>query len=330
MKPDEPSESHSDLRAYPPSPDRAEGEFEALLERVAASSATVLLEGESGTGKGNVARRIHRLSPRREGPLVEIDLAALSPTLIEAALFGHEEGAFTGAHKARRGYFSRANGGTLVLDGVETLPEELQVKLLRVLQERRVEPLGGEPEKIDVRFVATSGLDLQAEVEAGRFRGDLYFRLAVVPVRVPPLRARLGDLPDLVADLVERIAERNRVEPRPIGAEALARLAAHAWPGNLRELENALERVTVLAPPTGGEIGGEEFSFLETPTVGESVRLAREALASGLTIQEMESAMIEQAVEEQRGNLSAAARQVGLSRRALEYRFNREAGEERE
>jgi len=301
--------------------------FVERLERVATTDATVLLEGEHGSGKGTAARELHRRSPRRDGPFVEVGLPALSPTLVEAALFGHEEGAFTGAHKARRGYFSRAGGGTLVLDAVETLPEDLQVKLLRVLQERCVEPLGGEPEAIDVRFVATSSVDLRREVEAGRFREDLYFRLAVVTLRVPPLRARLDELPELVARLVPRIAERNRVSPRELGVEALERLARHSWPGNLRELENALERVLVLPPPGASKVSALELEFLAEPIEDDLARLAREALALGASTAAVELAMIEAAIEEQRGNLSAAARQLGLSRRALEYRRHRAAGE---
>lgn len=323
MKPDEPPGLPPESTSPSSSRDGAEARFEAQLERVAASEATVLFEGENGSGKGTAARQLHQHSARRDGPFVEVSLAALSPTLIEAALFGHEEGAFTGAHKARRGYFSRASGGTLVLDAVETLPEDLQVKLLRVLQERHVEPLGGVPEEIDVRFVATAGVDLRGEVEAGRFREDLYFRLAVVTLRVPPLRARLDELPRLVEVLVARIAERNRVAPRRVGAAALERLGQHAWPGNLRELENALERVLILAPPGVDEVGPDELEFLDEPVEGELARLAREALSLGITSEEMEKAMIEAAIEEQRGNLSAAARQVGLSRRALEYRRNR-------
>ena len=313
---------------HPAGPDGASGEFEALLLRVASSPATVLLEGESGSGKGTAARRLHRASARGSGPFVEVSLAALSPTLIEAELFGHAEGAFTGAHRARRGRFQRADQGMLLLDGVENLPQELQVKLLRVLQEREVEPLGGSPEPVDVRIVATSGVDLRAEVEQGRFREDLYFRLAVVTLRVPPLRSRLAELPAFVELLSARITERTRTTARPFGPEALRRLTEHSWPGNLRELENAVERVQVLAPEGGGEVGPEELEFLGEEGEREVERIAREALAQGLTAEEMGLAMIEQAVLEQRGNLSAAARQVGLSRRALEYRRNRSAGEE--
>ncbi len=303
------------------------------VEQLARSEATVLIEGESGSGKGRVAEAIHRLGPRSEGPLVEVDLAALSPTLVEAELFGHEEGAFTDAHRSRLGRFRRAEGGTVVLDDVPCLPLELQSKLLRVLQERAVEPVGAEEAiPIDVRVLATSSLDLRGEVDAGRFREDLYYRLAVVPLRVPPLRARLADLPELVRSLGARLAPRLGVAPRELEPAALERLARHSWPGNVRELENALERVLALIPsspddPTGSAgpppVAPEELDFLEETVRGVAEELTRTALAHGLTAAEMERALLEQALREQRGNVSAAARQVGLTRRAFEYRLAR-------
>ena len=297
--------------------------FEADVERVAASSATLLLRGASGTGKTRAAQRLHAASPRAEGPFVEVQIAALSPTLVEAELFGHEEGAFTGAAKARRGRFQRADGGTLVLDGVESLPAELQVKLLRVLQERIVEPLGGEPISLDVRVVATTAQDLRELVERGEFREDLYYRLAVVTLDLPELRSRLSDLPELVAAFAESVARRTGVPAREFGPPALERLAEHDWPGNLRELENAVERVTVLGSSSTEPVAPDELSFLERECGSEASRLAGEALAGGVTIEQFELAMIEQAVQGHEGNLSAAARQVGLSRRAVEYRLRK-------
>ena len=316
-----------------PLPRRGEAarEFEERLRRVAGSDVTVLIEGESGAGKDAAARRLHRLSPRAAGPLIEVDLAALSPTLMEAELFGHEEGAFTGAHRARRGRFRRAQGGTLVLSGVEALPESLQVKLLRALQERVVEPLGSEEVlPVDARVVATSARELAGLVRAGRFREDLYYRLAVVVLRVPPLRAHPEDLPGLVEALAGGIARRAGVAPRAFPPEVLERLARHPWPGNVRELENALERVLVLGRrrrARGGPepVAVEELDFLDEAVQGEAGRLAREALAAGLTIDDLSLAMIEEALAESRGNLSAAARRVGLTRRALEYRRRRAA-----
>jgi two-component system response regulator HydG len=296
--------------------------FADEVRTVARSDATVLLEGESGSGKGAAARALHAASPRASGPLGTISLAALAPTLIEAALFGHERGAFTGADRARKGVFRQAQGGTIVLDDVDLLPREAQVKLLRVLQEREVEPLGAEePVPIDVRVVATTNRDLRGEVAAGRFREDLYFRLAVVTLRVPPLRARTADLPELLQTLVPRIAERVGRPARAFSPGACERLARHPWPGNVRELENALERVHVL----GGEgpVGAEELGFLGEAVAGAAGELARAALAGGLLIDDLALAMMELALEEERGNVSAAARRVGLTRRAFDYRMSR-------
>lgn len=308
--------------------------FEAEITRLSAVSVSVSIEGESGTGKNAAARQLHRRGPRSGGPFVEVNLAALAPTLIEAELFGHAEGAFTGARSAKVGRFVRAAGGTLVLDGVEALPEEIQVKLLRVLQERLVEPLGAETAiPVDVRVLSTSIRDLKGEVRGRRFREDLYYRLAVVTVRVPPLRERLEDLDVLCAGLAKRTVARLAVAERPLSREALERLRSHAWPGNVRELENALERVHVLAPrarengesgaSAGPPIGPEEFAFLSEAGTGAAERLAREALANGLSVEAMEHAMIAEALREQRGNARAAAQRLGLSRRALDYRFEK-------
>ena len=206
----DPSTRAPEPARYVPCQGPQAGPFEAQLRRVAGSAATVLLAGESGSGKSRAALELHRASDRAAGPFVEVDVSALSPTLVEAELFGHEEGAFTGAHRARRGRFQRADGGTLVLDSIENLAPEQQVKLLRVLQERIVEPLGGAPEEVDVRLVATTAGDLRARVERGEFREDLYYRVAVVTLDVPPLRLRLGELPLLVEVLGEAVAARAR------------------------------------------------------------------------------------------------------------------------
>jgi len=308
-----------------PKPGRASElyrEFLARLDQVAQTEATVLLTGESGSGKGFAAERIHSHSPRRDGPCVTVNLAAVSPSLIEAELFGHERGAFTGADRVRQGFFRRADGGTLVLDEIALLPLEAQVTLLRVLQERVVEPLGSEKAiPIDVRILATSSADLTARVAEGRVRSDLYYRLAVVPLEVPPLRARLEDLPELVALLSESVSARIGLPPRPISPEALARLADHAWPGNVRELENALERVTVLGAGESRPVEPEEFDFLDESVAGVADELAARALAHGLGVETIEKAMIQAAFAQHRGNLSAAARQIGLTRRAFEYRL---------
>ncbi|MFT4541927.1 MAG: DNA-binding NtrC family response regulator [Planctomycetota bacterium] len=299
------------------------------LERVAHSDVTVLVEGENGSGKTTAARRLHAESPRSGEPMVEVPLAALSPTLIEAELFGHVAGAFTGASHARQGRFRAAEGGTLVLDGVDCLPLELQVKLLRALQERQIEPLGSEQViGIDVRVIATSSVDLMGEVAAGRFREDLYYRLAVVVLHVPPLRSRAADLPKLCRALLRRVADRSRLPTLELAPKSLDRLAAHPWPGNVRELENALERVLALRGPAGNgsvatAIEPEELLFLEEAVQGEESRLARMALAAGLNLDTLANAMMNEALAEQRGNVTAAARQLGLSRRAFEYRMRK-------
>jgi DNA-binding NtrC family response regulator len=296
--------------------------LEARLRRLAGSAATVLLVGESGTGKSRAARRLHELSGR-PGALVLVHLGALSPSLIESELFGHEAGAFTGAQRARQGAFRRAHGGTLVLDDVELLPRESQVKLLRVLQERVVEPLGAErSEPIDARFVATTSARLADEVAAGRLRNDLYWRLNVVAIEVPPLRARRAELQDLAQGLLQAVAERAQVPPRGLSAGALQRLSAHPWPGNVRELENALERALALSRGEG-PLEAADFEFLSEGLLGAADRLALQALAQGIDLERFEAALLRAAWAQERGNLSAAARAAGLSRRAFEYRLQR-------
>jgi len=314
--------------------------FQAFAERlvqVAGSEATLLIAGESGAGKGRAAEAVHALSPRSSGPLVAVSLAALAPTLVEGELFGHEQGAFTGAHRARTGRLRQAHGGTLVLDDIDTLPLDVQGKLVRVLQTRVVEPLGGEESHpIDVRLVCTTQRELGAEVAAGRFRSDLYYRIAVVPLDVPPLRARRDDLSELSRHLIERIARERGVPRRELAPDALEALRAHAWPGNVRELENALERALVLAPVRPGESGEPEdngsalapldaaaFGFLAAAVRGAAAELSERALAHGVTVDEMECAMLESAMRQHGGNVSAAARQLGLTRRAFEYRLGR-------
>ena len=326
-------------RAPEPAAAGAWSAFEADLERVAASGvlgpavpATVLLTGESGSGKSRAARRLHDASPRAGGPFVSVQLAALAATLIEAELFGHEAGAFTGAAGARRGRFERAEGGTLVLEGVETLALDLQVKLLRVLQERVVEPLGAEHHRpVDVRVIATTARDLRDAVEEGAFREDLYYRLAVVPLSVPPLRVRADEpgFEALCGELLTEVSARLGLPARALDPGALAVLAAHPWPGNLRELENAIERALVL-DGGAGPLGARAFDFLGETVQGRAGELAREVLASGVPLDRLEASVMEAALEESRGNVAAAARRVGLSRRAFDYRRKRiaSAGDE--
>ncbi len=303
--------------------------FLAHLSQVAASEATVLFTGESGSGKTRAARLLHEWSSRSSGPFVTASLAALSSTLIESALFGHERGAYTDAHRERSGLFRRAHGGTLVLDDVDHLPSEIQVKLLRVLQERVIEPLGAEGSvPVDVRVTATGSGRLESAIEEGRFRRDLYYRLAVVTLEVPPLRSRLEDLSALCERLIQTASARTGAPARPLSPQALERLRAHSWPGNVRELENALERVLILAPERDHALPIEagELDFLELARAGAAEELARTALSMGLTVERVGRAMMERALAEHRGNVSAAARAVGMTRRAFDYRMGREGG----
>ncbi|MFM7297619.1 MAG: sigma 54-interacting transcriptional regulator [Planctomycetota bacterium] len=299
--------------------------LEALVRKAALSPAPAVVVGEGGSGKSAVAAALHRLGPRAGGPFVATSLAALAPTLIEAELFGHEEGAFTGAGRARLGRFRQAHGGTLVLEDLDHLPLELQGKLLRVLQEGEVEPLGAErPVKIDVRVVATSSRDLRASVAAGALRSDLYWRIAVLEIALPPLRARCEDIVPLASALLARAGSR-----RAWSNEAQERLVAHPWPGNVRELENAVQRVLALGGDERGPIEACELGFLAEEVAGRAEELAQRALALGITVDALETALIDVALREQRGNVAAAARQVGLSRRAFEYRVaRRKSGDE--
>ncbi|HEX5060298.1 MAG TPA: sigma 54-interacting transcriptional regulator [Kofleriaceae bacterium] len=219
------------------------------IEVAAPTETTVLLTGESGTGKDVVARAIHAASPRRDRPLVTVNCAAIPNNLAETELFGHEEGAFTGAAKTRVGRFEQANGGTLFLDEVGELPMAVQAKLLRVIQERELERVGGgDAIKIDVRIIAATNRNLQEMINEGRFREDLFFRLAVFPIHLPPLRSRLEDLPELVEHFVKLAAERFRVPVRRVTPDVVRRLADHDWPGNVRELQHAIERAMIVSP----------------------------------------------------------------------------------
>jgi transcriptional regulator with GAF, ATPase, and Fis domain len=216
------------------------------LQQVAPTDATVLLIGETGTGKELFTTAVHRASRRTAGPLVKVNCAAMPANLIESELFGHERGAFTGATLRREGRFALAHGGTLLLDEIGELPLELQAKLLRVLQEREFEPVGSaRTRKVDVRVVAATNRDLGKEVQAGRFREDLYFRLNVYPVRLPPLREREEDIPLLVDAFIARLAARLERQVAPPAPEQLGRLQAHRWPGNVRELHNVVERAVI-------------------------------------------------------------------------------------
>jgi Nif-specific regulatory protein len=296
-----------------------------LLEKVAraaATSARVLITGESGTGKELVARSIHAQSARAAGPWVAVNCAALTETLLESELFGHEKGAFTGAQRRKRGCFELAHGGTLFLDEVSELSPATQAKLLRVLQEGRLTRVGGEqPIDVDVRVVAATNRDLRGRVRDGSFREDLYFRLDVVPLAVPPLRDRKDDLALLTDHFFDAIA-RDLARPRPrLSEEAAALWRAYAWPGNVRELRNVVERLVVLHG--GGDVEARDLpaEMAADPQAGAPGRTGR--LAEAVTAVERE--LIGRALAESRGNKAAAARALGISRPTLDKKI-RELG----
>ncbi|HSM14746.1 MAG TPA: sigma-54 dependent transcriptional regulator, partial [Thermoanaerobaculia bacterium] len=292
----------------------------SAVARVARSSVSVLLLGESGTGKELVARAIHAASARAARPFVAVSAAALSPTLLESELFGHERGAFTGADRARVGRFEAASGGTLFLDEIGDLPAEVQVKLLRVLQERTIERLGSNrPVPVDVRFLSATHRDLAAEVASGRFREDLYYRLAVVTIELPPLRRRRSDIPLLVEHFVEKHAAAAGGTARALSREAMDVLMAYAFPGNVRELENVVQRCMVMAR-------GSLITVDDLPsTLREAARGEGDPDDPGATLPEriaaLERRAIDRALAAEQGNQTRAALRLGISERALRYKL---------
>src|SRR6266403_2337451 len=293
-----------------------------LIAQVARTSTTVLITGESGTGKELVARAIHHQGPRREGPFVAVNPAAIAETLIESELFGHEKGAFTGAHQRKLGKFELAQGGTLFLDEIGTLRAELQAKLLRVLQEREIERVGGtRPVKIDVRFIAATNTNLKEAVGRGAFREDLYYRLNVVPVVVPPLRERIQDVPLLVDHFIRRDNRRfhKRIDgPSP---EALAALQAYRWPGNVRELENVVERCVVLAEGPVIQLNDLPLD-VSLPQQATKVRGA-EALPLNEATDQFERQIVLRVLERVGWNLTEAGRILEVHRNSLRVKLAR-------
>ena len=283
-----------------------------LVARVAPKDITVLITGESGTGKERVAEALVRASPRAGKPFVRFNCAALSPELAEAELFGHARGAFTGAVRSRPGLFGEADGGTILLDEVGELAASAQAKLLRVLQEGEVRPVGEEKSrKVDVRVLAATHRDLEAEVKAGRFREDLFYRLNVVRLHVPPLRDRPDDVTLLARHFLDRFAARFGVEGLRVPQALLDRLRAHTWPGNVRELENALESLVALSPPEGLDLSLLPFGRGEAAPAEDgplSLKQRVEAYERGLVYEALKSAL---------GNRSEAARRLGISRVTL-------------
>ncbi len=286
-----------------------------VARQVAASRATVLVTGESGTGKGELARAIHALGPRAEKPLVTLHCAALAESLLESELFGHEKGSFTGADRRRLGRFEQADGGTLFLDEIGEVPLSTQVKLLRVLQERTFERVGGnETLKVDVRVIAATNKDLTVEVSEGRFREDLYYRLNVVHIEMPPLRLRGTDIVGLAEYFLRKFALENHKRIDGFTKEARSKLMSYRWPGNVRALENAVERAVVLTE--GPFIDADDLPFEATPEALGALRVP------GSTMAEIERYAIMKTLEATEGSTSRAAEILDISVRTIQYRLH--------
>ena len=292
-----------------------------MARKVAGFKSTVLLTGESGTGKELFARAIHATSERQDAPFVAVNCGAIPESLIESELFGHEKGAFTDAHKQRKGLFEEAKGGTLFLDEIGELPFALQVKLLRVLQESEIRRVGGTaPIPTDVRLIAATVKDLTAEVGEGRFREDLFYRLNVMHLKIPPLRERTGDVALLVTHFISHFNARMGLAIKNVTPEALARLAVYHWPGNVRELENIIERAMVLCDTD--EIGMSELPPQITEwTPFEGLRLSEDNLSIKKAVYAIENDLIRKALGQTGGNRTAAARILEISHRALLYKI---------
>src|SRR5579883_1944994 len=296
-------------------------EIFATIERVAGTRATVLLCGESGVGKDMIARAIHQHSPRRERPFVKINCTAIPENLMESELFGYEKGAFTGANTSKPGKFEQADTGTVFLDEIGDVPAAIQVKLLRVLQEREFERLGSNVTRhIDVRLVAATNQDLRAALEQGTFREDLYYRLNVVPINIPPLRDRKQDIPFLANHFVRKLAPDTGCRVEAITDAGMEKLMAYHWPGNVRELENVIERSLVMCASTyldAADIKLESGAPRPKPQNDGNVHF----LPDGMTLDQYEQELIREALKRAGGNKSQAARLLGLTRNALRYRL---------
>ena len=292
----------------------------ARVERVAQTSSTVLIGGESGVGKDLIARLIHQRSRRSSGPFIKINSTAIPENLLESELFGYEKGAFTGASSSKPGKFELADGGTLFLDEIGDVPPPIQVKLLRVLEEREFERLGGTRTlKVDVRLVAATNRDLRAALEEGTFREDLFYRLNVVPIDIPPLREHKEDIPELAEHFLKKYAQEFSKPALGIAPAALKTLMAFHWPGNIREMENILERATALATGTTLEAADIQLD----PAATKDPAASDGFLPPGKSLEQWEDEMIREAMRRAGGNKSQAARLLGLSRNALRYRLTR-------
>jgi DNA-binding NtrC family response regulator len=288
-------------------------EIFATIMRVAPTRATVLLAGESGVGKDMIARAIHQHSPRKDRPFVKINCTAIPENLMESELFGYEKGAFTGANISKPGKFEQANTGTVMLDEIGDVPASVQVKLLRILQEREFERLGSnKTQQTDVRVIAATNVDLRAALEQGTFREDLYYRLNVVPMNIPPLRERKEDIPYLVDHFVKKFGGE-------ISEGALERLVSYHWPGNVRELENVIERSILLAK--GPRVEADDIKIESGIGRARPAFGAEAFLPEGMTLDQYEQSIIREALKRANGNKSQAARLLGLTRNALRYRL---------
>jgi two-component system response regulator HydG len=290
-----------------------------LLAQVAPTDATVLILGESGTGKELVANALHHNSPRASQPFIKVSCAALPETLLESELFGHERGAFTGAVARREGRFWSAHRGSIFLDEVGEMSTTTQTKLLRVLQEKEFEPLGStRTMKVDARVIAATHKDLEKEVREGRFREDLFYRLNVVPVSIPPLRERKEDLPSLAAHFLALYREKNQKEVKEISSKAMDLLVRYEWPGNIRELENCMERAVIVAR-------GEMITPADLPPQIQALSGGKEdqgiLFPSGISLQDAEKALILKTLEDTGGNRSRAAEILGINRRTLQIKL---------
>ena len=291
-----------------------------MVSTIASSGATVLITGESGTGKEVVAKMIHANSNRKNGPYIAVNCAALTETLLESELFGHERGAFTGAEKKREGRFWAANKGTIFLDEIGEIPLAMQAKLLRVIQEREIQRVGGDHVlKVDVRILAATNKVLKEEVAAGRFRQDLFYRLNVVSLRLPALRERREDIPPLAMHFLKKFAKKNEKNVKGFTPGAMDILVKYAWPGNVRELENTVERAVVL-------LMGEYASERELPPAlfdqaEEEIVPSRDF--SDMTLEEIERVILTEVVENVGGNKSEAARRLGITRKTLASKMQR-------
>jgi DNA-binding NtrC family response regulator len=298
-----------------------------LLGRVAATDATVLITGESGSGKEVVAQAIHSLSSRRARAFVPVNCAAIPHELLESEMFGHERGAFTGASGARHGLFSSADGGTIFLDEIGEMPQGLQAKLLRVLEDGVVRPVGSDrSSKIDARVISASNSDLTAAVRRGVFREDLFYRLQVVPIVIPPLRERRSDIPLLIEHFLDRLRERSPGRSWAVTREAMVHLWSYDWPGNVRELENMVERLVILCEGNtidmpilpGNLINGTRMAETRIPAT-----ISEKGVNLSAMVRELEGRMINEALKQTGGNKQAAARLLGLKRTTFAAKLRR-------